>query len=95
MDRMPSLCEYWQPRGPPGASDFGSGTSSRSTKLIHGGVRYLQLAVEQLDWQQFLLVKEVRGGGQGWGGESEPGRKAFAVACPPALIGVVGCIAEI
>lgn len=24
-------------------SDFGKGTSSRSTKLIHGGVRYLQL----------------------------------------------------
>src|SRR5437588_1842552 len=24
------------------ARDFGSGTSSRSTKLIHGGVRYLQ-----------------------------------------------------
>ena len=23
-------------------SDFGKGTSSRSTKLIHGGVRYLQ-----------------------------------------------------
>ncbi|NIP82101.1 MAG: FAD-dependent oxidoreductase, partial [Gemmatimonadetes bacterium] len=22
--------------------DFGSGTSSRSTKLVHGGVRYLQ-----------------------------------------------------
>ena len=24
------------------ASDFGKGTSSRSTKLIHGGVRYLR-----------------------------------------------------
>src|SRR5690349_5908988 len=24
------------------ASDFGKGTSSRSTKLIHGGVRYLE-----------------------------------------------------
>ena len=24
------------------AADFGSGTSSRSTKLVHGGVRYLQ-----------------------------------------------------
>ena len=23
-------------------SDFGQGTSSRSTKLVHGGVRYLQ-----------------------------------------------------
>lgn len=25
--------------------DFASGTSSRSTKLIHGGVRYLQTAI--------------------------------------------------
>ena len=24
------------------SSDFGKGTSSRSTKLVHGGVRYLQ-----------------------------------------------------
>lgn len=27
------------------ADDFASGTSSRSTKLIHGGVRYLQKAI--------------------------------------------------
>lgn len=27
------------------ADDFASGTSSRSTKLIHGGVRYLQTAI--------------------------------------------------
>lgn len=27
------------------ANDFASGTSSRSTKLIHGGVRYLQKAI--------------------------------------------------
>lgn len=32
--------------------DFGSGTSSRSTKLIHGGVRYLQKAVFNLDIEQ-------------------------------------------
>ncbi|MDE0446258.1 MAG: FAD-dependent oxidoreductase, partial [Spirochaetaceae bacterium] len=25
-------------------ADFGSGTSSRSTKLVHGGVRYLEQA---------------------------------------------------
>ncbi len=29
------------------AEDFGAGTSSRSTKLIHGGVRYLEKAVLQ------------------------------------------------
>ena len=32
--------------------DFASGTSSRSTKLIHGGVRYLQKAVFNLDIEQ-------------------------------------------
>ncbi len=32
--------------------DFASGTSSRSTKLIHGGVRYLQKAILQLDREQ-------------------------------------------
>ena len=32
--------------------DFSSGTSSRSTKLIHGGVRYLQKAILGLDMEQ-------------------------------------------
>ena len=32
--------------------DFSSGTSSRSTKLIHGGVRYLQKAILGLDLEQ-------------------------------------------
>ena len=36
--------------------DFSAGTSSRSTKLIHGGVRYLQKAVFNLDIEQ---VKNV------------------------------------
>ncbi|KAH3754670.1 hypothetical protein DPMN_189351 [Dreissena polymorpha] len=39
--------------------DFGSGTSSRSTKLIHGGVRYLQKAVFNLDYEQYRMVKEA------------------------------------
>ena len=30
-------------------NDFAKGTSSRSTKLVHGGVRYLEKAVKQLD----------------------------------------------
>jgi hypothetical protein len=29
-----------------------SGTSSKSTKLIHGGVRYLQKAIMELDYEQ-------------------------------------------
>ena len=39
--------------------DFTSGTSSRSTKLVHGGVRYLEQAVKQLDLDKYQLVKEA------------------------------------
>jgi len=39
-------------------NDFGEGTSSRSTKLVHGGVRYLEKAIKQLNKDQFNLVKE-------------------------------------
>nr|CDS27206.1 glycerol 3 phosphate dehydrogenase [Hymenolepis microstoma] len=39
--------------------DFAAGTSSRSTKLIHGGVRYLQKAVFNLDIEQFRMVREA------------------------------------
>ncbi|GAA5821120.1 hypothetical protein JCM11251_001972 [Rhodosporidiobolus azoricus] len=39
--------------------DFSSGTSSKSTKLVHGGVRYLQKAVFELDYEQYKLVKEA------------------------------------
>ena len=40
--------------------DFSSGTSSRSTKLIHGGVRYLQKAVFGLDIEQVESLHQVR-----------------------------------
>ena len=36
-----------------------TGTSSKSTKLVHGGVRYLQKAVMELDYDQYKLVKEA------------------------------------
>lgn len=36
--------------------DFSSGTSSKSTKLVHGGVRYLEKAVKELDYEQYKLV---------------------------------------
>jgi len=39
--------------------DFSSGTSSRSTKLIHGGVRYLQKAIMKLDYEQYKMVQEA------------------------------------
>ena len=41
------------------SDDFSSGTSSRSTKLIHGGVRYLQKAIMRLDYEQYKMVKEA------------------------------------
>ncbi|KAJ9623655.1 mitochondrial glycerol-3-phosphate dehydrogenase [Taxawa tesnikishii (nom. ined.)] len=39
--------------------DFAAGTSSKSTKLVHGGVRYLEKAVWELDYNQYKLVKEA------------------------------------
>eukprot|EP01133_Synstelium_polycarpum_P010784 gene10784-12564_t len=40
-------------------ADFSSGTSSRSTKLIHGGIRYLESAIMNLDIEDLHLVKEA------------------------------------
>ncbi|MDY6821519.1 MAG: FAD-dependent oxidoreductase [Deferribacterota bacterium] len=39
--------------------DFSSGTSSRSTKLVHGGVRYLEDAVLHFDKTQYNLVRDA------------------------------------
>ncbi|KAH7324428.1 FAD dependent oxidoreductase-domain-containing protein [Stachybotrys elegans] len=39
--------------------DFAAGTSSKSTKLVHGGVRYLEKAVMNLDYPQLELVMEA------------------------------------
>ena len=41
------------------AGDFASCTSSASTKLAHGGIRYLQQAVAELDPGQFKVVREA------------------------------------
>jgi glycerol-3-phosphate dehydrogenase len=41
------------------ASDFGSGTSTASTKLIHGGLRYLQQAVTSFDVGQYRVVRRA------------------------------------
>lgn len=40
-------------------SDLAEGTSSKSTKLVHGGVRYLEMAVKKCDRAQYNLVKEA------------------------------------
>lgn len=37
--------------------DFASGTSSKSTKLVHGGVRYLEKAVWELDYNQSVTIE--------------------------------------
>lgn len=39
--------------------DFAAGTSSKSTKLIHGGVRYLEQAVKKLSLSQFKMVRKA------------------------------------
>lgn len=39
--------------------DWSSGTSSKSTKLVHGGVRYLEKAFKELDIEQYKLVDEA------------------------------------
>lgn len=36
-----------------------TGTSGRSTKLIHGGIRYLEAAFLKLDYGMYELVKEA------------------------------------
>ena len=41
------------------AGDIGGGTSCRSTKLLHGGVRYLELAFKTFDLAQLQLVREA------------------------------------
>jgi glycerol-3-phosphate dehydrogenase len=41
------------------AGDFVSRTSTASTKLVHGGVRYLQQAVADLDYGQYTMVRKA------------------------------------
>ena len=38
-------------------SDFAAGTSSKSTKLVHGGVRYLEQAFKNFDFAQLRQVR--------------------------------------
>jgi glycerol-3-phosphate dehydrogenase len=41
------------------AGDFVSRTSAASTKLVHGGVRYLQQAVADFDYGQYTMVRKA------------------------------------
>lgn len=40
-------------------TDFGAATSGKSTKLIHGGVRYLEQAIKKLSIEQFRMVRKA------------------------------------
>src|SRR6202046_5950837 len=40
-------------------SDFASGASTAATKIIHGGVRYLEEAVKGLDIKQYEVVNRA------------------------------------
>lgn len=40
-------------------NDFGAATSAKSTKLIHGGVRYLEQAFKKLSYGQYRMVKKA------------------------------------
>ena len=48
------------------AGDIGGGTSCRSTKLLHGGGRYLELAFKTLDLGQLRLGREALLGRGHW-----------------------------
>ena len=39
--------------------DFGAATSGKSTKLIHGGVRYLEQAIKKMSIGQFRMVRKA------------------------------------
>ena len=41
------------------AADFAGSTSSTSTKIVHGGVRYLEQAVKDLDAKQYRVVQRA------------------------------------
>jgi glycerol-3-phosphate dehydrogenase len=41
------------------AADFAGATSSTSTKIVHGGVRYLEQAVKDLDVKQYRVVQRA------------------------------------
>src|SRR5690625_4622839 len=40
-------------------ADFSDGTSSRSSKLLHGGVRCIEVAVKKLGRLQFRMVRDA------------------------------------
>jgi len=41
------------------ASDFASAASSASTKLVHGGVRYLEQAIKSFNLEEYRMVKNA------------------------------------
>src|ERR1017187_3882131 len=41
------------------AGDFASATSSTSTKMVHGGVRYLEQAIRNVDPAEYQVVRRA------------------------------------
>jgi glycerol-3-phosphate dehydrogenase len=41
------------------AGDFASAASSASTKLVHGGVRYLEQAIKNFNLEEYRMVKSA------------------------------------
>ena len=67
--------------------DFSSGTSSRSTKLIHGGVRYLQKVqstICQEDWFSRIINRFFSGHNATWPRAISDGERSSARTWQPA-----------
>ncbi|KPD32118.1 hypothetical protein AN926_05960, partial [Thermus scotoductus] len=63
------------------AGDFGMGTSSRSTKLLHGGVRYLELALKERDPGSFAWCGRLLRNGR-WSWPCPPSGPALTLLTP-------------
>ena len=67
--------------------DIGGGTSCRSTKLLHGGVRYLELAFKTLDIAQLQLVREALLERAHWLDQARSSPDGWTWCCPPTPSG--------
>lgn len=57
--------------------DFSSGTSSKSTKLVHGGVRYLEKAVWELDYSQYVDATSISMSREAYAVQVQTGKGGF------------------
>jgi NADPH-dependent 2,4-dienoyl-CoA reductase/sulfur reductase-like enzyme len=84
--------------------DFAAGTSSKSTKLVHGGVRYLAKAVLELDYgtrnvsrfnseSKLTSRRTVQAGARGAEGEEDLPRDGTSPQLPPSVCPISGSCA--